>query len=40
MTIENMQNAVELFRTLCQTDPRIVAAFISGSLATGTTDEY
>jgi predicted nucleotidyltransferase len=40
MTPENLQNAVERFRALCQADPRIVAAFVGGSLATGTADEY
>ena len=40
MTLENLQKVVERFRTLCQADPRIVAAFIGGSLATGSTDEY
>lgn len=40
MTPENLQKAVERFRALCQADPRIVAAFVGGSLATGTADEY
>ncbi|MEE9615658.1 MAG: aminoglycoside 6-adenylyltransferase [Anaerolineae bacterium] len=40
MTPENLQEAVERFRALCQADPRIVAAFVGGSLATGTADEY
>ncbi len=40
MTLENLQKVVERFRDLCQADPRIVAAFIGGSLATGSTDEY
>ncbi len=40
MTPENLQKAIERFRALCQADPRIVAAFVGGSLATGTADEY
>jgi len=40
MIPENLQEAVELFRVASQNDPRIVAAFVGGSLATGTADEY
>jgi predicted nucleotidyltransferase len=41
MTIpKDLQEAVERFRALCQADPRVVAAFVGGSLATGTADEY
>jgi len=40
MSPENLQKTVMLFHTLCQADPRIVAAFVGGSLAIDTTDEY
>lgn len=40
MSLENLQKTVELFRALCKANPRIVAAFVGGSLATGTADEY
>jgi len=40
MIPENLQKTVERFRAMCQADPRIVAAFVGGSLATGTADEY
>jgi predicted nucleotidyltransferase len=40
MTTEDLERIVRRLGTLCQTDPRIVAAFIGGSLATGTADEY
>jgi len=40
MIPENLQKAVERFQAASQADPRIVAAFVGGSLATSTADEY
>lgn len=40
MIPQNLKGVVERFTDLCQADPRVVAAFVGGSLATGTADEY
>lgn len=40
MIPENLERMVKRLGTLCQTDPRVVAAFVGGSLATGTADKY
>jgi hypothetical protein len=40
MIPQNLKGVVERFTALCQADPRVVAAFVGGSLATGTADEY
>jgi predicted nucleotidyltransferase len=40
MILKNLQKAVERFRAASQADQRVVAAFVGGSLATGTADEY
>jgi predicted nucleotidyltransferase len=40
VTPENLEKAVERFAALCRADSRIAAAFVGGSLATGTSDEY
>jgi predicted nucleotidyltransferase len=40
MILQNLQEAIERFRAASQADPRIVAAFVGGSLAAGTADEY
>jgi hypothetical protein len=40
MTTEDLERMVRRLGALCQADPRIVAAFIGGSLATGAADEY
>ena len=40
MTCQSLQEAVGRFRAVCQTAPRIVAAFVGGSLAAGTADDY
>ena len=40
MTPEKLQEVLARFQTACQADLRIAAAFVGGSLATGTADEY
>lgn len=40
MTTEDLERTVRRLGALCQADPRIVAAFVGGSLATGTADKY
>ena len=40
MAIEDLERTLERFRALCQADSRVVAAFVGGSLATGTADDY
>ena len=36
----NLEKAVARFAALCRADSRIAAAFVGGSLATGTADKY
>ena len=40
MTTDCLQETVKRFQAVSQSDARIVAAFVGGSLATGTADEY
>lgn len=40
MAMEDLERMLERFRALCKADPRVVAAFVGGSLATGTADDY
>jgi len=40
MTPDNLQEVLARFQIACQADSRIAAAFVGGSLATGTADEY
>ncbi len=40
MAVKDLQASVERFRVLCQQDARVVAAFVGGSMATATADEY
>jgi predicted nucleotidyltransferase len=40
MTAEHLERTAMRLGALCRADPRIVAAFVGGSLATGTADKY
>jgi predicted nucleotidyltransferase len=40
MIPEELQEALARFQTACQADHRVAAAFVGGSLASGTADEY
>ena len=40
MSTDYLQETMESCRAASETDPRVVAAFVGGSLATGTADEY
>ncbi len=40
MITDDLQETIESFRAASETDPRVVAAFVGGSLATCAADEY
>lgn len=40
MTSENLHRVLTRFQMACQADHRVAAAFVGGSVATGTADEY